>query len=145
MSDSLLVYYRDNSWWEVPHEINLNRLYSIELLAVTKAIGTKSRYFTIELSEGNVFDKKKNAEDRKAEKYQGLPASHSFTPIAIETMGAIGPRSMAFLKALGCRIATESGEPRSMDCYYSGCLWQYRGGTVFPCGGHDPLLDIMVV
>ena len=56
-----------------------------------------------------------NAEDRKTEKYRGLPASYSFTPIAIETMGAIGPRSMAFLKALGRRIATESGEPRSTD------------------------------
>ena len=56
-----------------------------------------------------------NAEDRKAEKYRGLPASHSFTPIAIETMGAIGPRSMAFLKDLGRRIAMESGEPRSKD------------------------------
>ena len=56
-----------------------------------------------------------NAEDRKTEKYRGLPASHSFTPITIETMGAIGPRSMAFLKALGRRIATESGEPRLTD------------------------------
>ena len=26
-----------------------------------------------------------NAEDRKADKYRGLPASHIFTPIAIET------------------------------------------------------------
>ena len=42
-----------------------------------------------------------SAEDRKAEKYQGLPASHSFIPIAIEIMGAIGPRSMAFLKVPG--------------------------------------------
>ena len=56
-----------------------------------------------------------NAEDRKAEKYRGLPASHSFTPIAIKTMGAIGPRSMAFLTALGRWIATETGEPRSTD------------------------------
>ena len=35
-----------------------------------------------------------NAENRKAEKYWGLQASHSFTRIAVETMGAIGPRSM---------------------------------------------------
>ena len=38
------------------------------------------------------------AEDGKAEKYRGLPASHSFTPVAIETLGAIGPASWAFLK-----------------------------------------------
>ena len=52
-------------------------------------------------------------EDRKAEKYWGLPVSHSFTLIAIATMGAIGPRSTAFLKDLGRRIALEWGEPRS--------------------------------
>ena len=52
---------------------------------------------------------------RKAEKYRGLPASHSFTPVAIETLGAIGPRSMLFLRDLGRRIALESGEPRSTD------------------------------
>ena len=45
----------------------------------------------------------------KAEKYRGLPASHSFTPVAIETLGAIGPRSMLFLRNLGRRIALESG------------------------------------
>ena len=57
-----------------------------------------------------------SAEDRKAEKYRGLPASHSFTPpVAIETLGAIGPRSMLFLRDLGRRIALESGEPRSTD------------------------------
>ena len=56
-----------------------------------------------------------NVEDRKAEKYQGLPGSHTFTPVVIETMGAIGPKSMAFLKDLGRRIAMETGEQRSKD------------------------------
>ena len=56
-----------------------------------------------------------SVEDRKAEKYRGLQASHSFTPVAIETLGAIGPRSMLFLRDLGRRIALESGEPRSTD------------------------------
>ena len=41
--------------------------------------------------------------------------SHSFTTVAIETLGAIGPRSMLFLRDLGRRIALESGEPRSTD------------------------------
>ena len=58
-----------------------------------------------------------SAEDRKAEKYRGLPASHSFTPVAIETLGAIGPRSMLFLRDLGRRIALESGEVlQSLQC-----------------------------
>jgi hypothetical protein len=45
------------------------------------------------------------AEDRKTAKYRGLTASHCFTPVAIESMGAIGPSSLAFLKDLLCRIA----------------------------------------
>ena len=32
------------------------------------------------------------AEDRKDEKYRDLPSTHWFCPIAIETMGAVGPR-----------------------------------------------------
>ena len=56
-----------------------------------------------------------NVEDRKAENYRRLPTSHSFTPIAFETMGAIGPRLMAFLMNLGRQIAMESGELKSTD------------------------------
>ena len=37
-------------------------------------------------------------------KYQGLPPGHFFTPVAIETLGAIGPKSMVFLRELGRRI-----------------------------------------
>ena len=56
-----------------------------------------------------------NAEDREGGELPGftgipeLPVSHSFTPTAI------GPRSMAFLKDLGRRIAMESGELGSTD------------------------------
>ena len=53
------------------------------------------------------------AEERKSRKYRGLPPGHLFAPIAIETLGAIGPRSLAFLKELGRRIRGETGEPRS--------------------------------
>ena len=75
-----------------------------------------------------------SAEDRKAEKYyRGLPASHSFTPVAIETLGAIGPRSMLFLRDLGRRIALESGEPRST---VSGGT---EGERSLSAGWHEPL------
>ena len=43
-----------------------------------------------------------NAEDSKAGKYWGLPASHSFTLVAIDTMGKISSEPTAFLKDLGC-------------------------------------------
>ena len=32
------------------------------------------------------------AEDRKCEKYMGLPPGHFFSPVAIETLGAIVPK-----------------------------------------------------
>ena len=56
-----------------------------------------------------------SAEDRKAAKYSSLPASHIFTPVAIETMGAMDPVSLSFSKDLGCRIAAETEESRSTD------------------------------
>ena len=53
------------------------------------------------------------AEDRKEEKYRGLPASHLFALVAIKILGAVGPHSLSLLKDIGCRIASESGEARS--------------------------------
>ena len=38
-----------------------------------------------------------------------------FSPIAIETLGAIGPKSLALLKDLGRRIRSELGEPKSTE------------------------------
>ena len=80
-----------------------------------------------------------SAEDRKAEKYRGLPASHSFTPVAIETLGAIGPRSMLFLRDLGRRIALESGEPRSTDYLLQRLsVAVQRGNAASVQGGMSP-------
>ena len=55
------------------------------------------------------------AEEKKIEKYQNLPPGHFFVPIAIETLGAIGPRSLALLKELGNRIRGETGEAKSTE------------------------------
>ncbi len=48
------------------------------------------------------------AEERKEEKYSSLPPSHWFSPIAIETLGAVGPKSMALLMDVGYRIVMET-------------------------------------
>ena len=56
-----------------------------------------------------------SAEERKCEKYQGFPPGHFFTPVAIETLGAIGLKSMVFLRDLGRRIRTVTDEPKSTD------------------------------
>ena len=55
------------------------------------------------------------AEDRKADKYRDLPRSHWFCPLSIETMGAMGLRSLELVREVGRRIAMETGEPRSTD------------------------------
>ena len=55
------------------------------------------------------------AEERKSEKYRGLPPGHMFSPIAIETLGAIGPKSLPLLKDLGRRIRSELCEPKSTE------------------------------
>ena len=44
------------------------------------------------------------AEVRKCDKYCHLLSSHAFEPVAIETSGAIGPRTRVFLKELGHRL-----------------------------------------
>ena len=48
------------------------------------------------------------AEARKS-KYAGLPVTHSFVPVAIETLGAIGQRSLVFLRELGRRVRRQTG------------------------------------
>ena len=55
------------------------------------------------------------AEERKEEKYRCLPPGHYFSPVAIETMGAVGPKSMVLLRDVGRRIAEETGEVRARD------------------------------
>ena len=52
------------------------------------------------------------AEERKVAKCIALGCSHSFTPVAIETLGAIGPKSLAFIRDLGYRMKQRTGEER---------------------------------
>ena len=52
------------------------------------------------------------AAERKVSKYAGLPASHLFVPIAIETLGPINEAGHSFLSELGRRLSTISDDPR---------------------------------
>ena len=54
-------------------------------------------------------------EERKEEKYRCLPPGHYFSPVAIETMGAVGSKSVVLLRDVGRRIAEETGEVRARD------------------------------
>ena len=52
-------------------------------------------------------------ERRKGEKYVHLNPSHFFVPIAVETLGAMGPEAGYFFRNLGRRIAAATSEPLS--------------------------------
>ena len=51
------------------------------------------------------------AEERKSSKYSFLVPSHPFTPVAIESLGPIGRKTVAFLKEL--RVQQRTGEVRA--------------------------------
>ena len=53
------------------------------------------------------------AESRKRAKYSSLNPLYSIIPIAIESSGACGPRTMEFLKELGERMRKATGEESS--------------------------------
>ena len=52
-------------------------------------------------------------ESRKKAKYGSLDSVYSFTPIAIESLGACGPLTLEFLRDLGNRIRQATGEESS--------------------------------
>ena len=51
-----------------------------------------------------------SAEERKRAKYEHMNSAHTFTPVAIESSGVVGPQSMDFLRP---------GSPFS-PCYWRG-------------------------
>jgi len=54
----------------------------------------------------------KAAASRKEVKYSDLPASFSFQPIAVETLGPISESAVDFLHELGRRISSKFQEAR---------------------------------
>ena len=55
----------------------------------------------------------KEAEERKVTKYRSIVACHTFIPVAVETLGPMGPEAKAFFIDLGQRLRQHTGEPRS--------------------------------
>ena len=54
------------------------------------------------------------AEERKREKYASLAERYQFEPLAIETTGVFGPTSLSFVRGLGRRISTITGDKREI-------------------------------
>ena len=55
------------------------------------------------------------AEERKEAKYSHLNSAHTFTPVAIETSGVFGAKTMRFVQELGQRLERVTGEVRSTN------------------------------
>ena len=70
-----------------------------------------------------------SAEERKEAKYSNLGALHCFTPVAIETSGVFGPKSLLFVCELGRRIARVTGEVNS---WTSSASCVRAGGSLEP-------------
>ena len=52
-----------------------------------------------------------DAEFRKTQKYSNLVSSHYFVPLAVESLGVFGKEARSFLKELGQRVKSPSGDP----------------------------------
>ena len=59
-----------------------------------------------------------HAETEKAKKYAHLDRAYQFQSIAVETCGVVGPDSMCFLRDLGRRLKSATGEPNSLTCLH---------------------------
>ena len=53
------------------------------------------------------------AEHGKRQKYANLDGNHFFVPVAVETLGVIGPESESFLRDLARKVMEATGEPSS--------------------------------
>ena len=53
-----------------------------------------------------------NAEERKRSRYQALADRYIFQPVAVEATGVLGASTLTFLRQLGKRITSQTGEKR---------------------------------
>ena len=70
------------------------------------------------------------AESRKEDLYCHLQRTHIFVPIAVETTGPFGTRSMRFLKDLAGYLCSNLGNALSFQYLFSNCQSLYREGML---------------
>ena len=56
-----------------------------------------------------------SAEEKKLAKYQELEREFIVQPVAVESLGGLGPSTLAFLSDLGRRIYAASGNKRAAE------------------------------
>ena len=76
------------------------------------------------------------AEKKKSNKYGHLGPAHIFMPVAIETLGAFGPRTLAFIKELGRRIWKATREEKASGFLLHVSLRGRAEGKCSHCNGH---------
>lgn len=55
------------------------------------------------------------ADERKSQKYHALLGTHSFVPLALETLGPINKKGLDFIAELGRHVSSATGEPREAN------------------------------
>ena len=55
----------------------------------------------------------KIAEEDKRRKYSNLENHYDFIPIGVETMGCFGPAALEFMKELGGKLISSTGEKKA--------------------------------
>ena len=95
------------------------------------------------IGAGSVGPASVQAANRKIQKYQGLPTSHLFQPVAIETLGPFNPSALDFISELGRRMSFTGGDRRETSFLFqrlSVCVQRYNlvafNGT-FPANPED--------
>ena len=56
-----------------------------------------------------------DGESKKLSKYAHLESTHHFVPVAVETLGALGPEASSLLKEIARRISLARGEERAHE------------------------------
>lgn len=60
--------------------------------------------------------------DKKAEKYRDVPTVNFFSPVAMETLGAIEPKSLALLKKLDTALPLKPVSWSYLNTFSKGYL-----------------------
>ena len=74
---------------------------------------THSLHFTCVALLQKLDQQLRKLRKRKVSKYRSIAAYHTFIPVAVETLGPMGPEAKSFLLDLGRRLRQHTGEPRS--------------------------------
>ena len=77
------------------------------------------------------------AESKKVSKYARLSPSYTFTPVAIESFGTLGPQSRSFVRSLGRRIRLYTGDENA------GLYLMQRLSVTVQCGNAALIMDAL--